>query len=457
MIGGLAVSVENTGRYRVCIKEEYLDAVEEYFYARYQMYNNIYFQPYKMLSEELFRRILKEAQKAVLNGEISVNTIPVAIANIFTQSDISDEEYCKLDDTVVDGATHSWVESEVKVLAFLCHARINRKSYHRLEVLDYSRFREDAQKMFGEDVLQQHFIICLKKRFKMYDKEKPVYILKKNGIIVDLEECSVLAKEEAEEDYIYYSRDMACDIYGIDESVLDEFERLLEKNHIYSNMEIEKKYIFPTEKMSEVEAQFNNYKTNDIYEAQDYDKQNQMDVYYDTQDFELKKLDYTLRIREKAGRNYLTCKRPINSVSNGIGGQLERVEYEETVSSSSPLDNRGLIEKFLKDIPDRSNIINDLAQSVKIENTRTKMILMRKASVNKELIEKYEIAIDDVTYTNLHNKKTHKECQLEIELKSSYQNRINMKLLTDEIEHNLGFLQAIDESKYQRALRYTES
>ena len=222
-------------------------------------------------------------------------------------------------------------------------------------------------------------------------------------------------------------------------------------------MEIEKKYIFPTEKMSEVEAQFNNYKTNDIYEAQDYDKQNQMDVYYDTQDFELKKLDYTLRIREKAGRNYLTCKRPINSVSNGIGGQLERVEYEETVSSSSPLDNRGLIEKFLKDIPDRSNIINDLAQSVKIENTRTKMILMRKASVNKELIEKYEIAIDDVTYTNLHNKKTHKECQLEIELKSSYQNRINMKLLTDEIEHNLGFLQAIDESKYQRALRYTES
>ena len=455
VISGLAVSVENTGRYRVCIKEEYLDAVEEYFYARYQMYNNVYLQPYKMLSEELFRRILKEAQNAVLRGEISVNTVPAAIASIFTQSDILDEEYCKLDDTVVDGATHSWVESEVKVLAFLCKARINRKSYHRLEVLDYSRFREDAQKIFGNDVWQHHFIICLKKHFKMYDKEKPVYILKKNGIIVDFDECSVLAREETKEDYIYYSRDMAGDVYGMAQADLDEFERLLEKNHIYSNIEIEKKYIFPTEKMDKVEAQLNSYKKSDIYGTQDYGKQNQTDVYYDTQDFLLKKNDYTLRIREKADENYITCKHPINSMSNGIEGQLERVEYEEVVSSNSLMDNREIVEKFIKDIPSDFNIFNDLIPRIKIENTRTKIILMRKAGANKELKEKYEIAIDDVKYTNLKNKKVYKECQLEIELKSSYQNRINMKLLTDEIEYNLGFLQAIDESKYQRALKYT--
>ena len=45
--------------------------------------------------------------------------------------------------------------------------------------------------------------------------------------------------------------------------------------------------------------------------------------------------------------------------------------------------------------------------------------------------------------------------QIEIELKSRYETRINMKGLTDSIEEISG-LESITESKYIRALKLTE-
>lgn len=67
-----------------------------------------------------------------------------------------------------------------------------------------------------------------------------------------------------------------------------------------------------------------------------------------------------------------------------------------------------------------------------------------------------EVVIDCVEYENITNGKIAKECQMEIELKSFCQNRINMKRLTDKIEKKLNCLTAVEESKYQRALKMTE-
>lgn len=456
VIEGLAVSVEKTGRYRVCITEQYLPAIEGYFYARYQMYNNIYFHPYKMFSEELFCRILREAQKCVLNGQLSSSMIPVAIEGIFTQAKITEEEYCKLDDSVVDGAIQIWAECDVPELAFLCKARLDRKSYERLEILNYERFEEETKEIFGEKVFEMHFLICNKKELKMYSPQNPVYILKQNGVVVDLEQCSDLTKEHLEEHYVYYSREMAKKIYGRSEAELAEFEKKLEKNLIGSNMEIEKKFIFQEEQKEDVERAIRAISEEGIYAVEFGTEELQTDIYFDTQDMELWRNDYTLRIRKKGEKVYCTCKHPIQSRSNGIGGQLEREENEDVVRTENLEDNQKLVARFLKGIPNNSEIIGELQEKIKVSNHRTKAVIERKSDGNKALPEKYEVAIDCVEYENMINHKTAAECQLEIELKSSYQNRINMKKLTDKIEKRLDWLTAVEESKYQRALKLTK-
>lgn len=456
IIEGLAVSVERTGRYRVCIKEEYLPVLEEYFFARFQMHKNIYFHPYKVFSEELFSRVLREAQNAVLSGELPLNDIPAAIESIFTQSEITNEEYCKLDDTVIDGATRTWAESDILKLSFLCKARLDRKFYRRIEVLDINRLKKDAEDLFGSDVWNRHFLIIQEKKFKLYDEENPVYILKKNGITDNFGDCSVLSKESLEETFVYYSRKMAEEVYNIDVKTLDIFDCRIEKNDVQSNMEIEKKYIFPCGKTSEVETRIQKFKENPDYDVKSYNVKLQEDIYFDTDNFQLKDAGYTLRIRKKGNEMFITCKRPIKSESNGIGGQLERIEYEESVHSGELSDNSDKITRFLKDLPGCDTIISDLDKRIEIKNNRKKIVLERKKGMDREFFEKYELAIDDVEYFNLSNKKTYKECQLEIELKSSCQNRINMIRLTDGLEAEMDFLETIGDSKYQRALKYTE-
>lgn len=456
LIEGLAVSVSRTGRYRICIKEQYLSVIEGYFYARYQMYNNVYYHPHKVFSEALFCKILHEAQKAVEDGHISNNMIPVDVEKIFTQAEITEGEYCKLDDSVIDGAIQTWAESGVKELAFLCKAKLNRRFYERLKILNYERFESDAKEIFNADVFNKHFLIYEKKDNKMYDPQKPVYILRENGVADNFEKCSDLTKEFFEKRYIYYSREMAEDIYGIPEDTLEKFEQRLKRNCVGSNMEIEKKYVFTEDQLNDVKQYIHSIHKDKDYTVDFGTEKQQIDTYFDTQDLALQKDGYALRIRESAGKIYITCKRRIESESNGIGGQLEREENEEVIVSKKLADNRELVEKFLKDIPNASNIFDELQEKVRIYNKRTKAILKRRLEDDKTTNEMYEASIDDVEYENLVNQKRAKECQLEIELKSSYQYRPNMKKLTDRMELDLSFLSAIEDSKYQRALRFTE-
>ena len=118
--------------------------------------------------------------------------------------------------------------------------------------------------------------------------------------------------------------------------------------------------------------------------------------------------------------------------------------------------NQEIISRFLSNLSNRMNLLKDMEKKVEIKNKRNKFMVYKNIDVDNEFLETYEIAFDDVKYMNLSNNKSYNECQLEIELKSSYQNRINMKHLTDGLEKNMMQLKPIAESKYKRALRYTK-
>jgi inorganic triphosphatase YgiF len=78
------------------------------------------------------------------------------------------------------------------------------------------------------------------------------------------------------------------------------------------------------------------------------------------------------------------------------------------------------------DSVDEQKLVNILV----IKNNRTKYILSKD---NFEM----ELVLDDVAYCSPDNKE-HREKQIEIELKSPYEYRINLKLFTEQLEDHFG-------------------
>lgn len=457
IIQGMAVTVENTGRYRLGILEDYVSAVEEYFYARYQMYNNIYYYPYKLFSEEILRRILVEAQQAYIDGSIPANTVPPALEDVFNQAEITVEQYCQLDDSVVDGAARTWLYSSVKSLAYLCKSHLERGGYQYLEIIDLAEFDDAVLRFFGNDVWNKHFLIkCNQIKVALYDDKKPVYILKHSGISEKIQDYSKLKVDSSDHNYVYYSRECAELVYGVKQDVLEKFDAFLETNKTCNNMEIEKKYILKENMIDVVSEKIKDIALELKYSIEDVGEKNQKDIYYDTCSFELDKIGYALRIRNINEEYFITCKSPVSSVSSGINGQLERREKEEKVEAGTVADNKDLIIKMLGKLPDAQYIYDRLEEKIEIQNQRHKYIINKNNDADNAFSEKYELVVDNVKYINLKNQKIYKEYQIELELKSSYQSRINMKYLTDALETAIHELEAIDESKYKRALKFTE-
>ena len=112
-------------------------------------------------------------------------------------------------------------------------------------------------------------------------------------------------------------------------------------------------------------------------------------------------------------------------------------------------------ESVIKVLKDNNYGPEDLSACIQVRNERTKYMVTKEGGLNGRIAERYELVLDNVTYSNLQSKKEKKEIQIEIELKSAYETRINMKAFTDEIEKIQG-LTSITGSKYQRAVKFTK-
>ncbi|MDD6628204.1 MAG: HD domain-containing protein [Lachnospiraceae bacterium] len=464
LIAGMGIGINSEGKFRVCVKKSYLANVEEYFCSRYQMYRNIYYHPYKVLSETLLEKILNKACYYYLDGKLQASYIPPLIREIFEHADIALQDYLQLDDTVVMGAIHIWShieKDEMHDLRKLCEFFLNRTGYKQILLTDVDAFLQDLSELLeneGVDKWEEKqnliFIKCVNSA-KMYDKtsEKPVYILTCDGKVKNVESVSGLIGEERKEKTIYYSKEF-CQYY-LQDVMQEKVEKLLQDYDIRKAVEIEKKYILdsPEDAISNKIIEILEQKH---YDVEDEGITNQVDEYYDTSDKLFDKNNYTLRIRKKGERYWLTLKTPSDSVSNSEAGQLERNEIEREVNSNTILDCKSIVEPYLGEFLSKNDVdYNDLNSNIRIVNSRRKITIVKNLKNEFVKEEKYEMVFDDVQYINKENGKTHQELQMEIELKSSVETRINMKSLTDELEKEIKEMKSISDSKYHRAIQFT--
>ena len=464
IIQGMSIAINASGELKVGIDEEYQKFVEEYLYARYLMYNNIYYHPFKLFTEKLLQNILREACSSYINGSLKSGQLPQILAEIFNHSQMHLEDFCKLDDHVVMGSIQIWAgltEKENQRLAQLCKFFLNRRGYDKLNIFRPQNFCDKlfqftkysgAGNITDKRSKRYDFIYC-KKQIQMYksDGKGEVYLIKRNGTI---DKFRNLTNLEDEEIIIYYSEELTKEFYP-DDAVL--IKQLLHEYDINNSVEIEKKFVI--EQLYDPKIIIDNIKniaTDKGYHFQYKEVVSQEDTYFDTYQKTLMEQDFSVRIRKRGGVNYITCKYKMPSESNGEGSQLERFESERKIKSDFLKDNIEHIEEsVIKVLKDNNYGPEDLSACIQVRNERTKYMVTKEGGLNGRIAERYELVLDNVTYSNLQSKKEKKEIQIEIELKSAYETRINMKAFTDEIEKIQG-LTSITGSKYQRAVKFTK-
>lgn len=505
LIDGFRIGILNDGTATVCIDEDYLQDIEGYLYARYQMYRNVYLAPFKMLTEDLLRKIMRCVFDLHNQDQISDSDLPAGFKAVLQQAYMSEEDYLSLDDYVIMGAVKGWAaltDARAGVLSGLCRCLINREGFQRYTFRSVSdkniaQFSGELMELmagaFPNAQLPQEagafpFIVLRVEQPKLYTPggSSSIYILEKSGRLTELSQRSHLVRSFmnlSEEDgeptaavsAIYFSADMLkCylkqkNLFGslkddVINGITERVRTLFEQYSVGNSIEIEKKYVIPQYISVEdaLAPRLVDFFRRQGYQVGEPEVVDQVDHYMDTPDDKLRNSQCTFRIRVKEGRADATYKKPVmDSSSCGRDGQMERYEYACTLTDyrletgAQPLScskqARGFVQKHL----DASVSLESLTERITIQNHRTKYQIFRQR--DQSPTEEYELVLDCVTYTNTDTGRFCQEKQLELELKSDPMFRLNMLILTGEIEKELQdvALKPITDSKYERAKRLT--
>ncbi len=391
LIGGFRIGILDNGNAVVCVAEKNLSDVEGYLYARYQMYRNVYLKPYKMLTEELLRKIIQHVYFLFEHDKLKITELPPGFKAALQQPYMSVEDFLSLDDYVVMGAVRQWAELKDKraeVLSSLCQCLLYRTGYKQYKFVDlYPKtvhfFKEELVSIISKYMTNKAvnenkdkdlddwinmfpFIIFRIAHPQLYtNNEDNIYILENSGRLVEISECSKLVhafyiekdagnKEPASAvSAIYYNPDI-LEVYLLQgdfnindkndsriKEIQKEVKKLLDRNQARNCIEIEKKYHvinfdYWKEAMEQIpiffeEKEYFYHKRQDSGDTAPK-PEIQTDYYLDTSDSTLLNNKCTLRIRIKNDKAEITCKKPVTvSHSNGSQGQIERYEYAYTL------------------------------------------------------------------------------------------------------------------------------
>lgn len=136
----------------------------------------------------------------------------------------------------------------------------------------------------------------------------------------------------------------------------------------------------------------------------------------------------------------IKCPTPVQIKDNG---QNERFEFCHPISSNSLSGEEAFIVEHVPSLKDKTS---ELKNTLTIINKREIINILAKKSEAK-----FEMAFDHVTYQDDSGHKAY-DYQIEIELKSDYIHRVNLKMLTDDLERKVSKLESSTESKYKRGL-----
>lgn len=469
IISSLIITVHN-GNYNVCIIDKFLSDIENYLLARYQMHKEVYLHDVKCEMEIIIKKILDRVYYFRKKNKGLGLDLPKPLYKLFNKESVTVKEYITLDDNMLLSLFSSWSHAEDPILQKLCSCIINRDKYNKINIFynrheDINEFNEELINLLRKynydikdlnNLKKEYFFIESVASYKIYEKKKDkIRILKNDGTVKDICDVSNLISEElnGKKSIIFLNYDILKNIEGVNDvdQAIEDIKNLVKLYNSRNHIEIEKKYILKNKSIyGKVLELLKNCKEYEI-ETERRIKE-QKDYYYDTDAKILFKSNKTLRFRTRDDLWQLTIKTPTRTSADeenvkNLDTQSERFEYEIAVESESKNDNKKYIIKYLPELSNEAEW-DSLKHSLTIINKREKLNLYNK-NVH------FELVFDDVRYINPNGTESI-DYQIEIELKSEYLHRINLKILTDYLEKNIAGLIPMHDSKYKRGLGLTK-
>jgi len=442
---------EHDDKYCLCFQEKYISDLESYLLARLQMNKSVYFHSFKIEMESIIEYIISRAK--YLYKEKKLRVVPDNLISFFNDK-ITVEDYLGLDDTIFTAAIISWKDESDEIISSLCCCFIDRVKFTKLNILtnsldDINTFKQELGLLYKDSTGKSlefdagYFWIQEEAKYAMYNtKKENIKILCKNGEVKDISEVSHIFK--IGESKIYDENYILCfinvNLITKDPSLRQKINALIETYDIKSHIEIERKYAFPLD--LRIDDIYDFLKSTDNMSIGELSHGVQTDVYYDTHEFILAENKESLRIRNINGKLCLTIKAKFKSEgSTVLNDQHERIEYEEMIQSPDISNNLEFIKRKLK-----SNIEQGLNEVATIKNCRSKALI----KYNKA---EFEIAFDD--FEIVHNKKVlGTERQIEVELKSDFATKIQLKQFSDILVQKFPLLKQVSLSKLEIAMSY---
>lgn len=482
IIRGMQVT-EYKNKFYVCISQNVLPYVEQFIFGRYNMYDTVYYNPYKVFSETLVMKILQYAK----NHPDTKND-----SSMLFQKDITLKDYLNLDDTYINGLFSTWQKSEDKILSEMCTCLLCRKGYERIYPMnqtyeDKNNFENSLIKLIKhylpdckKNVSELCGIIIADRTYdaykytksdgqsKQYDSQ--IWVLTDSGILKDFLDVSSMfnGKEGADKwntyrPYIYYNEKLLASELDIDANheLLVSIRQLIDNSNIRRHIEIEEKYECTQNDLKNVLKAFED-ESSEIAQCYKIEKHNpfprlQTDTYYDTDKFILAAGNCSLRCRKKDGNRYVyTIKKPTPAGSFDENSQFARYEYEREV----PEDNLNIVSDFITanlgnvlqnqgcDLDAKSDFNDTFHKMLTVENERRKFYISDKSG---EANFRFSVCLDTITFRSGDKEK--KDYQIEVELESKYIHRVSMKYFTEKLEKLFSSMPKHEKlSKYRKGL-----
>lgn len=423
--------------YCLCFDERYLPAIDQFIYARYQMYKNVYHDPRKQLFEQLFARIFRQAFKLgdEIELDVETNSIFPILKEIHDNHDIDVSKYILLDDDAVNTLIKKWAAGDIlkktsadpkavnraKIIQSLSKAFIDQSPlFEQIDLGGQQRLYDLLATRIGKqlNVMNCSTFVALDETYSAFiyiqgsdcaykkssDDEKNIVLRDlTDGTTTDYAQKTLFRSAhgstentilESDYCYLFFSEELLredCLMHDIPEDTVKAVKRSVEAAMPRKHIEIEQKFRCESATLKKADDYLNQQYT----EASRTEKE-QIDTYYDCQVdgvWLLAENHFSFRCRERGGKYIFTVKIPTDSPNYHSPSQFARHEHELVTTGPDITDE---VWQFLintLDICEKDDLGNLLSR----EQMQVQLLVYNRR-VTYRLDGKCEICLDAVTF-----------------------------------------------------------
>jgi uncharacterized protein len=201
---------------KLVFKESGVHAIEDYIFARYHMYWQVYLHPVATSFEVILTKILARV-KDLYNSGYHFETHIKALIPFLNKETITNEEYCKLDDSTLNYYFEQFRYEQDAILSELGACFTNRRLFAYIDINDNCDYLKEIDKIESDAMKRKYYFAIQESNSSFYKyygelNTQSIIVKTKNNELKDLHQVSPLVSalihldDEESDKKLYYHK-----------------------------------------------------------------------------------------------------------------------------------------------------------------------------------------------------------------------------------------------------------